>query len=124
MVGLVIMCRRRCISRWAGCDGGFGVADLAVNLRLAGYAARFQEIMNDLQGVQVDADAAAGMVDGFYDGAAKPRLQMFYASYAADVGKLSFFYSAAEQFVWQIIDDFGKADQDLVDVLLALAKGG
>jgi len=81
------------------------------------------QLMTDLEALQVRADAMPKQVDEFYEGAAKPRLQTFYGSYAADVQKLWFFESVGEQFIWQIIDDFGKADEDLMAVLVALAEG-
>jgi len=54
-------------------------------------------------------------------GDALPGLQTFCDWYTEDARRLWTFLRASEQFLWRVIDDFGRADDELVRVLNQLS---
>jgi len=89
------------------------------DMEIAMHASAIHLIMDRLRHVIDTADLARELVnsEGFYKGDALPVLQKYYDSLSEHAMKLWNLHHVGELFLWQVIDDFGKADGDLLRVL-------
>jgi len=97
--------------------------DLIVDkLKLGMYAQDLMLVIGKVRDASLAARQAKELLDGgVYQGGASDEMQMYYTNYARRIDQLAYFDLVAHDFLWQVIDGFGKADQDLFDVINKLA---
>ncbi len=103
------------------------MTDFAAGAKVLDYGVRIGKILEILAETSQEAHTASALLagdEGFYDGAARQELKLFYDSYAAHVDKLIFLQSAAVQFLGKVVDEVVKTDGDLLTLLLARMDGG